>query len=90
MRGPLGGRRALTSTGRLCSIEGEQGVTMISIRLFLPGSMLFLAGLGCGTVTAPEAATAAGTYVLHSVDGCSPGPAAAECFPQPSWVPVAR
>jgi hypothetical protein len=48
--------------------------------------MLFLAGLGCGTVTAPEAATAAGTYVLHSVDGCSPGPAAAECFPQPSWV----
>ena len=59
---------------------------MISIRLFLPGSMLFISGLSCGEVTAPEAMPAAGTYELHSVDGCAPGPPAAECFPQPSWV----
>jgi hypothetical protein len=60
---------------------------MISIRLFLPGSMLFIVGLGCGEATAPEAdMPTAGTYVLESVDGCVPGPAAAGCFPQPSWV----
>jgi hypothetical protein len=51
------------------------------------GGMLFIMGLGCGEATGPEAAMpTAGTYVLKSVDGCAPGPAAAECFPRPSWV----
>ena len=44
-------------------------------------------GLGCGEGTAPDAVLpTVGTYVLESVDGCAPGPAAAECFPRPSWV----
>ena len=60
---------------------------MISIRLFLPGSILLITGLGCGGATDPEVAMpTAGTYVLESVDGCAPGPAAFECFPSPSWV----
>ena len=59
---------------------------MISIRLSLPGSVLFITGLGCGQTTDPEATMGSTTYVLKSVDGCVPGPAAAECFPSPSWV----
>ena len=43
--------------------------------------------LGCGEPTGiPATPGAAGTYTLESVDGCAPGPAAAECFPRPSWV----
>jgi hypothetical protein len=60
---------------------------MISVRMFLPGSMLLITGMGCGEATAPDAAMpTAVTYVLESVDGCAPGRAAAECFPRPSWV----
>jgi hypothetical protein len=60
---------------------------MICIRLFLPSSLLLVTGLGCGVITDPgPASRTAGTYVLESVDGCAPGPAAAECFPRPSWV----
>jgi hypothetical protein len=60
---------------------------MISIRMFLPGSILLIMGLGCSEAIGPLAGVAtAGTYLLESVDGCAPGPAAAECFPRPSWV----
>ena len=58
---------------------------MTGVRLSLPVGFLIL-GLGCGETVGPIAGAAtAGTYVLESVDGCAPGPAAAECSPRPSW-----
>jgi len=60
---------------------------MVSIRLFLPLGILVIMGLGCGETIGPlDGVATAGTYVLESVDGCAPGPPAAECFPRPSWV----
>jgi hypothetical protein len=60
---------------------------MHNIRSILPASILLVLGFGCGEPTGPGAGAAtAGTYVLETVDGCAPGPAAAECFPMPSWV----
>jgi hypothetical protein len=46
-----------------------------------------LCALGCGEATgAAGDPSAAGTYLLESVDGCAPGLEAQQCFPRPSWV----
>ena len=47
--------------------------------------MLLWTGAACGDASGPGDPTA-GTYVLESVDGCAPGPSAAECDPRPSYV----
>ena len=46
-----------------------------------------LCALACGDATDSGGdLSAAGTYLLESVDGCAPGLEARQCYPRPSWV----